>query len=302
MSIRSILVGVDEYERPDVPPLTGCANDVALVRRVLKSAFGVSNEDIHVLVNQRATRARIMHRLELAIRNSEAGDIIVFYFSGHGSQIRDRDGDELSDGLDELLCPYDMDWDSETYILDDELDALFTEIPSGVLLEVFLDCCFWGSGRTEVDEGPRPGALRVDVRYLPPPLDLASRIEGDEERLVRHGFAECHCFHDRNVLWAASAEGQLAAEDDFDGRPQGVFTYAGCRSIEANVDNIWHRGYGRERLLWDLREYMEVLGYAQTAQLAAPGRLLEVGPFMLTDDSELWTGGPPSSVRLWTRR
>ena len=301
MRIRSILAGVDEYERPDVPRLTGCVNDVALVRHVLKSSFGVSNEDIHVLVNQRATKARIMSRLELAIRNAEAGDIIVFYFSGHGSQIRDRDGDELSDGLDELLCPYDMDWDSETYILDDELDALFREIHPGVLLEVFLDCCFWGSDETELDAEPRSEAL-LDVRYLPPPLDLMSRIDGDEEHLDRHGFPECHCFRDRNVLWAASAEGQPAAEDDFDGRQQGVFTYAGCRFIEANIDNIWRRGYGREQLLWDLREYVQSLGYAQTPQLAAPGRLLEVGPFMPRDDTELLTGDGLGSLRLWTRR
>jgi len=303
VSIRSILVGVDEYERPDVPTLSGCVNDVALVRSVLKSSFGVPNEDIHVLVNERATKARIMNRLELAVSNAEAGDVIVFYFSGHGSQIRDRDGDELSDGLDEVLCPYDMDWASGTYIVDDELEALFREIQPGVLLEVLLDCCFWGVDWDRAPDGqPPPRAIPSDVRYLPPPFDLASRIEGDEEILQRHGFPECHCFRDRHVLWAASAEGQPAAEDDFEGRQQGVFTYAGCRFIEANIDNIWRQDYGRERLLLDLREYMGSLGYAQTAQLAAPGLLLELGPFMLGDDSEPSTDDPLGSLRVWTRR
>jgi len=292
VGIRSILVGIDEYEQPDVSRLNGCVNDVALVRRVLKSAFDVSNEDIHVLVNQRATKERIMDRLSLAIRNAEAGDVIVFYFSGHGSQIRDRDGDELSDGLDELLCPYDMNWERGTYILDDELEDLFAEIPPGVLLEVFLDCCFWGSDQAEPD----------DRRYHPPPLDLASRIEGDEDRLYRHGFAECHCFRDRNVLWAASAEGEIAGEDDFEGQTHGVFTFAGCRYIEANIDSIWRLGYGRERLLADLRQYMRSLGYTQTAQLAAPRPLLEVGPFMLGVDSEPWPDEVLDSLRLWTRR
>ena len=301
VGIRSILVGIDEYERPEVPRLTGCVNDVVLVRRVLKSAFGVANEDIHALVNQRATKARIMRRLELAVRNAEPGDVIVFYFSGHGSQIRDRDGDELSDGLDELLCPFDMDWESGTYILDDELEALFREIQPGVLLEVFLDCCFWGSDRTELDTEAGSGSPD-DMRYLPPPFDLASRFEGDEEHLDRHGFAECHCFRDRNVLWAASAEGQIAAEDDFEGTQHGVFTYAGCRFIEANIDDIWRLGYGRGRLLGDLRDYMKSLGYAQTAQLAATPPLLEVGPFMLGDDSEVVTDDSLGSLRLWTRR
>jgi Caspase domain len=30
-------------------------------------------------------------------------DKLLFHFSGHGSQIRDRDGDELKDQLDEII-------------------------------------------------------------------------------------------------------------------------------------------------------------------------------------------------------
>jgi metacaspase-1 len=230
-----------------------------------------------------------MDRLELIVRSAQQDDVVVFYFSGHGSQIRDRDGDELSDGLDELLCPYDMDWDRELYIVDDELDELFREIPPGALLETFLDCCFWGAAPMEAE--PRPQGLRIDVRYLAPPLDIASRFEGDEARLSRHGFEDCGCFRGRNVLWAASAEGQPAAEDYLEGRPQGVFTYWGCRFIEANIDQIWQLGYGREHLVSDLHEYMDSLGYAQTAQLSATPPLQQVGPFMVAEEPEFWTEG-----------
>ena len=76
------------------------------------------------------------------IGQAEAGDVVVFYFSGHGSQIRDRDGDELTDQLDEVICPYDMDWDRRTFILDDDLDALFAASrgvpPRGVLRLLLL--------------------------------------------------------------------------------------------------------------------------------------------------------------------
>src|ERR687892_533321 len=97
--IRALLVGVDRYAEPQVPVLRGC-------------------------VNERATKAQIMRRLHEIIDASRPGDVVVFYFSGHGSQIRDRDGDELSDALDELLCPYDMDWDERRYIVDDEFDEI----------------------------------------------------------------------------------------------------------------------------------------------------------------------------------
>ena len=270
--IRSVLVGVDVYERPDVPPLGGCVNDVALVRHVLKTYLGVPNEDIRVVVNHRATKENILHRLRVASEASEEGDMIVFYFSGHGSQIRDRDGDELTDYLDEVICPYDMDWDRGTFIIDDDLDALFAEIPEGVLLEAFVDCCFWGTDRD-------------DVRFLVPPFDIAARAEGEAD-LSYHAFVECECFGDRNVLWAASEEGQPAAEDTLDGRTHGVFTYWGCRFIEANIDRIWSGAYSREHLLKDLREYVLSLGYPQHAQLTAPRPLLEVEPFTFATDWE----------------
>jgi hypothetical protein len=286
--IRSVLVGVDVYERPDVARLDGCVNDVFLVRRLLKDVFGVPNEDIRVVVNERATRDAIVHRLRTTIRDAEEGDVVVFFYSGHGSQIRDRSGDELSDRLDELICPYDMDWDRRTYILDDDLDALFGEARPGVLVEAFFDCCFYGAN----DD---------DVRYLPPPFDLACRVEGDEDVVGGHGFRQCGCFAGRNVLWSASAEGQEAAEDDFDGQTHGVFTYSGCRFIEENVARVWAGEYSREQLLEDLHVYMRSLGYSQSAELGAPEPLRAVGPFRQAFEPPPWMRTRRTTTG-WTRR
>jgi hypothetical protein len=288
--IRAVLAGVDTYERADIPPLRGCVNDVALVRRTLKSVLGVPNENIRIVVNERATKARILGRLITTIEQAEAGDVVVFYFSGHGSQVRDRDGDELVDRLDELICPYDMDWDRGTFILDDELDALVAAVPPEILVEVFVDSCFWGAGPKELEAVSRPQGLRPDVRYLAPPFDLAARFEGDEADLHRHGFAGCHCFEERNVFWAASAEGEPAAEDYLEGRAHGVFTYWGCRFIEANFERMLQMGYSREELLDDLRAYLRSIGYAQSAELAAPEELRLLAPFTF-ERGRVWPAG-----------
>jgi metacaspase-1 len=278
--IRAVLVGVDEYERSYIPSLRGCVNDVALVRWLLKQYLGVRNEDIRVVVNQRATKANILYRLQAMIRRSEPGDVAVFYFSGHGSQVRDRDGDELTDSLDELICPYDMDWDRRTYILDDDLDDIFAGLPTEVLLEAFFDCCFWGAGPRELTPQPRPQSLRGDVRYLPPPLDIAARAEGEEDRLDIHQLTASECFAERNVVWAASQEGQSAAEDYMEGRANGIFTYWGCRFIAENIERLDRREYSREELLEDVRGYLHSLGYAQTPELSAPGELRAAMPFL----------------------
>jgi metacaspase-1 len=278
--IRAVLVGIDEYERDDVPSLTGCVNDVALVRSLLKQYFEVPNEDLRIVVNGRATKANILSRLEATIARAEAGDVVVFYFSGHGSQVRDRNGDELTDGLDEIICPYDMDWDRGTYILDDDLDAIFATLPPDVLLEAFFDCCFWGADARGLDPAPRAQPLRRDVRYLPPPFDIAARAEGEWDRIDVHQLRACDCFTDRNVMWGASQEGQPAAEDYIDGRPNGIFTYWGCRFIAENIERVDRLEYTREQLLDDVRGYLHSLGYAQTPELSAPGELRAATPLL----------------------
>jgi metacaspase-1 len=302
--IRAVLVGVDVYERSDIPPLRGCVNDVVLVRQVLKQYLGVPNENIRLVVNERATKANIVHRLQGMILDAEDGDVLVFYFSGHGSQIRDRDGDELTDALDELICPYDMDWDRKTYILDDDLDAIFAEVGAGVILEAFFDCCFWGPSAREFEPESDRRPLRTDVRYLRPPIDIAARSEGEEQRLDSHQLSACDCFQDRNVFWAASEEGQPAAEDYFEGRVHGVFTYWGCRAIETNLDRILRWGYSREELLEDVRARFRSLGYPQLAELTAPSELRAAEPFSLSPSWEMWVqrDAPQRSMRRERRR
>ena len=277
--IRAVLVGIDEYESPDVSPLQGCVNDVALVRSLLKQYFDVPNEDIRVVVNRRATKAAILHRLRDMIACGEPGDVLVFYYSGHGSQVRDRNGDELTDGLDEIICPYDMDWDRRTYILDDDLDEIFAELPPDVLLEAFFDCCFWGADARGLEPEPRPVVLRRDVRYLPPPFDIAARAEGDD-RVEIHQLRSSRAFTERNVLWGASQEGQPAAEDYMDGRPNGIFTYWGCRFIAEHIEQVASLDYTREQLLEDVRAYLHTLGYAQTPELSAPSDLRAATPLL----------------------
>jgi metacaspase-1 len=293
--IHAVLAGIDTYERPEIPSLRGCVNDVVLVRRILKRYFGVPNDDIRVVVNARATKANILHRLDASIRRCRPGDVLVFYFSGHGSQIRDRDGDELSDALDEILCPYDMSWDDGKFIRDDDIAHVFEGVPAGVLVEAFFDCCFWGAGPRGVEAEPRPQALRADLRWLAPPLDIVARWEGDEPRLDYHALVDCARFGDTHVYWGASREGQTAAEDSFEGRTHGIFTYWACRFIEENVEAVGDWGYSREQLIDELREYLRSLAYGQYPELSAPDDLRAIAPFRLRVESGSWVeaGEPP---------
>src|SRR5262249_48748414 len=118
MARKALLVGINEYQ--SFKGLKGCINNITNFRENLKSFFGCRNEEVRLLANARATKDNILARLNWLVRGAKAGDLLVFQFSGHGSQVRDRDGDELSDHLDEILCPSDMNWDGNC-ITDDDL-------------------------------------------------------------------------------------------------------------------------------------------------------------------------------------
>src|SRR5208337_4890722 len=100
--------------------------------------------------------------LKSLLGGAQAGDNLVFHYSGHGSQVRDAEGDELDDGKDEVICPADFNW-TDGFIKDDDLAALIGGLKKGVRLEVILDSCHSGTGTREIildrhSLGERPGS------------------------------------------------------------------------------------------------------------------------------------------------
>jgi len=47
-------------------------------------------DDIRVVTDERATKKAIMERLTWLVKGAKVGDRLLFHFSGHGSQVRDR--------------------------------------------------------------------------------------------------------------------------------------------------------------------------------------------------------------------
>jgi metacaspase-1 len=267
MARRALLVGINDYR--GLNNLRGCVNDVLNMRSILKDLLGFTNNDIRAVLDARATRAAILHRLEYMVDVAEPGDFMIFHFSGHGSQIRDREGDELEDGLDELICPHDMDWDGN-FILDDDLYRIFRRIPEGAHLEVFLDCCHSETGTRST--GPRPSdgsESTVRNRYLPPPLDIWLRQEGEEAELGQpRGFRGVNRSGARtlnHVLWAAAMAHQEAADAPIDGEYHGAFTYYFCRHMRETGGAI-----SRRNLLDRVRNSLNRFGFWQIPQLETP--------------------------------
>ncbi len=272
MARRALLVGINDYQ--GINDLRGCINDVTNMRNILKRYLGFANEDIRVLVDNRATKANILYRLSWMVKNAKPGDFLVFHFSGHGSQIRDRDGDELRDRMDELICPWDMNWD-DGFITDDDLNGILKKLPKNVLLEVFLDCCHSGTGLRDMSLG-RPAELGPDepvlVRYLPPPMDIQCRYEGEEEELkATRGFKRRDRSTVHHILWAGCKDDQTSADANIGGVYNGAFTYYFCKHMRDTGGRI-----SRKDLLSRLRQSLRHNGYSQVPQLETEATKLKV--------------------------
>ena len=118
---RALLVGINDYTASalaphpqtapapgrDWPNLGGAVNDVTIMRDMLVALYGFDLNDIVILTDQAATRAAILGTIELRLVNPAANDdVILFYYAGHGSQVRNSLSDER-DKLDESLVPAD---------------------------------------------------------------------------------------------------------------------------------------------------------------------------------------------------
>lgn len=263
MAKKALLVGINDYQ--GISDLRGCINDVTNMRDILKTYLRFTNGDIRVLVDNRATKANIISRLEYMVSKAKSGDFLVFHFSGHGSQIRDRDGDELKDHMDELICPYDMNWDG-TFITDDTLNNIFTKLPKGVLLEVFLDSCHSGTGLRDVGLG-RPPELGPEhptlSRYLPPPVDIECRLEGDEEDLkAERSFSGAGRSTVHHILWSGCKANQTSADAYINNSYNGAFSYYFCKHMRTSGGGI-----SRKELLRRVRQSLYNGGYSQIPQL-----------------------------------
>lgn len=167
---RALLIGIGTYASlPEKMFLEGPKNDVPLIEKLLKEKHGYSADSIRVLLDKDATRAAILASIdEWLVAGTQPGDRVYIYFSGHGLQVKDLNGDE-EDGLDEALSTYDIaagDGDWTNVILDDEIDVMLARLKDRVV-SIVIDACH--SGTISRSLSTKVGDAMESARFLPRP-------------------------------------------------------------------------------------------------------------------------------------
>lgn len=247
---KALLVGINDYPGT-CNDLMGCVNDVQNMQNLLLSMFGFAAQDIATLTDRGATTSNILKGLEALVSKAQPGDLLIFHYSGHGSQVTDTEGDE-PDKLDEILCPYDLDWKSKM-IRDDDLSKIFGSIPAGVHLEVFLDSCHSGTGLRVT---PSHNGNYRRLRFLAPPAELVKLSSDRPARVAAIRPTKVR------VLWAACRSNQYASDALIDGRYCGAFTTFLCNLVRQAEGNIT-----RSNLVKTLRSELKKSGFEQVPQL-----------------------------------
>ena len=248
MSKRALCMGINNYPGTHMD-LSGCVNDANdWAAELAGRGFAVSK-----LIEQQATKAAMVNGIESLIGGAVSGDVLVITYSGHGTYVPDTNGDEI-DGLDEALCPYDIQTGGGP-LIDDEINTLFAARKAGVRLLLISDSCHSGTvtraapGDPDAEDAPRP-------RFMP----MGNWLSADK---LPHGisgqllttvpvtsggspFAGALSRMMGDLLLAGCKEGpnNFSYDARIAGRPCGAFTYYALKTLKRLPANAtyaqWH--------------------------------------------------------------
>lgn len=128
MAYRGLFIGIDRYASQAVNWLSCARRDAVALHALFADTLGPGAD---LVTDEEATTERIRGGLK-ALQGSEADDVVVIAFSGHGAPSHHL--------VTHDTRPDDLDG---TALSLEELTHLFSDIPAQRLLCV-LDCCFSG--------------------------------------------------------------------------------------------------------------------------------------------------------------
>jgi Caspase domain/Domain of unknown function (DUF4384) len=302
----ALLIGINEYLN-NIPPLGGCEQDIVLQRELLVHRFGFKNADILSLTGKQATRQGILQAFsEHLIKQAKPGDVVVFHFSGHGSQVQDKDRD-TADGLNSTLVPFDSSLpENGGVVLDIMGHTLFTMMYALQTdnVTVVLDSCHAG--------GAKRGRFRVRSRsggnnFLPSPAEF----EEQRKWLAKTGLSQQDFIKKRRqnvakgTVITAVKRDQFAMDGQFSGFDAGVFTYALTQYLWQKTANeplnttFSYINQSARRIAWEQRGGLDKEPEIESNLKPNQSQLIYFSPVKTIPAEAVVTDVSGAQVNLW---
>ena len=229
---KALLIGINYLNTPYA--LTGCIDDTTRMKELLSSHGFNDFKILTDLTSVKPTKTNILNELKNLIDSSVSGDVLFFYYSGHGSYTYDRSNDE-TDGRDEMLVSLDLQ-----AVLDDELKSIIqNSLKREVTIIGLFDSCHSGT------------ILDLKFNYL----DSNNYDNYSENNKV----SECQ----GNVIMISGCmDAQTSSEAQIDNKAQGALTWSFIDTINKTPNCSWRE------LLKTMRDSLKSSGFSQIPQLS----------------------------------
>jgi hypothetical protein len=229
---KALLIGINYTGTRN--ELYGCINDVNSIKERISNAGFTNINVLTDLTTKKANRFNILTEFKNLLVNSQAGDLLFFLYSGHGSYILDKNGDE-TDGYDEMILACDLQ-----PVLDDELKTLIqANLKSGVTLFAMFDSCFSGS--------------MLDLKYQYMDSLNYEKYTENSKQLDTPG----------NVFMISGCtDNQTSADAVFNNKPNGSMTWSLLEALKQNPQCNWRE------LVTNMRTLLKTSQFAQIPQFS----------------------------------
>ena len=267
---RALLIGCTKYDHlASSLHLQGPGNDVLLMQDLLCERFGFAAERVVILAESigqaesRPTRANIEREFRRLGREAVAGEQVLIFLAGHGSQQPDLNpsaDDPEPDGLDEIFLPADVKgWDGSTgqvpnAIVDDEFRVWLAAIEQRqAAVTVIMDACHSGTMTRGVDERVRelpPGVLvPTEVMRKAQATASSTTTTGEKTRGGRVPEVGLDVTSVVAIYAAQSSEvtvEKLLPADGQDRKPYGLLTYTMNQVLTRSTRPLTYRQLVRQ--------------------------------------------------------
>ena len=236
---KALLIGINYTGTTN--ELYGCINDVNSIKeRIISKGFTNINT-ITDLTTQKPNKNNILLEFKNLLINSQAGDLLLFFYSGHGSYTLDKNRDE-TDGRDEMIIPSDLKG-----ITDDELKTIIQQnLKQDVTLFAMFDSCFSGS------------VLDLRYQYLDS-LNYDNYTQNDKDDItIGNVFMISGC-----------TDNQTSADSVFNNKANGAMTWALLQSLNQNPGKSW-----REIVKY-MRDILKKTNFSQIPQFSS-GKFIDI--------------------------